>query len=111
MCVGVFRSMLKVFRSMSRLHPHQGWARGQRPPVYMDVSSSADPEYRGAGVTQDMSLSCWPNCSFIFLGAPDCGGVKETRAAGGLLLLWHGLAARRASPTFAMQLCLCGLFC
>lgn len=52
-----------------------------------------------------MSLSCWPNCSFIFLGAPDCGGVKETRAAGGLLLLWHGLAARRASPTFAMQLC------
>lgn len=42
-------------------------------------------------------------CSFIFLGAPDCGGVKETRAVGGLLLLWHGLAATRATPTFAMQ--------
>lgn len=31
--------------------------------------------------------------------------MKEARAVGGLLLLWHGLASRRASPTFGMQPC------
>lgn len=59
-----------VSRSMSCLHPQQGWSCGQRPSLHTDVSSPADPAYQDAGAPRNMSLSCRPIFSFAILGAP-----------------------------------------